>query len=355
MAITKEEIYKEIKERVQEKQEKNTDKIVYKASVPTDRVLDYAIKNGLDITATSQLSFSEALQHLDRKTKELYEGYEIWREEQNEIARASGLPEDTRKVQPVSEGSLNNCHGRWTEAMFDALVWNVLYKYNSRENAEDYYVYVKMPVRQNHPNESAKKKLEKVWTSLLGPIPQENIELRKQSLRRPEGEVKLESSNPDAIILKLKKTDCSEKWNPATLYEDLTEKPDKSFKAYKGKVLFDYQLIAFLSVKTSTRSDRRYQFIVEGNSTKGLYAAAFDEPDNERKLGVLMRNKYYAFSLEKEKDADHEVLDGLIMFASLFNEAAVGYVRAIDEFNNCEKPAEVIAAIERILSNYIEE
>ena len=80
MVITKEIIYEEIKERVREEQEKNTGEVVYKASVPTDRVLDYAIKNGLDITATSQLSFAEALQHLDRKTKELYEGYEMWRD-----------------------------------------------------------------------------------------------------------------------------------------------------------------------------------------------------------------------------------------------------------------------------------
>ena len=60
-----------------------------------------------------------------------------------------------------------------------------------------------------------------------------------------------------------------------------------------------------------------------------------------------MMNKYYAFSLESSKPADHEALDGLIMFASLFNEA-VGATRAIDALYDCETPSQVTEKIKLI-------
>lgn len=111
--------------------------------------------------------------------------------------------------------------------------------------------------------------------------------------------------------------------------------------------------MAFLSIKTSTRPDRRYQWIVEGNSVKGLIAAAFDDESNDLKLGALMRNKYYAFRLKRKKkktqatetdaenelDADRKALIGLIMFSSLFNESAIGCVDAIDELYETLTPS----------------
>ena len=185
---------------------------------------------------------------------------------------------------------------------------------------------------------------------MLGKEPLDNIEIRKKSLRAEN--VKLESSNPDAVILRLQKRACKTEWDPSKPYSAVKDRVESIFSDCKGLVQTANQLIAFLSVKASTRSDRRYQFIVEGNSTKGLYAAAFDTPNSDLKIGALMRNKYYAFSLEEERKADHRVLDGLIMFASLFNEAAVGHVCAIDEFNNCESPEQVTEVIKRICGHY---
>lgn len=335
MPYTKDDIFTLIKDRIKERKTGNT------ASVPTQEILDL-VCGELPVQAQT---FKNLLKSLDTQTKAIYEEYENWR-----VVEENGVPRDVRPLRPVSDDSLKNCHGRWTEALFHRIVWDALSEINRSSSGDEYFVYVKLPERRNPTNENPRKKNAKVWTSLLGKEPLDNIETRKKSLRAQN--VKLESSNPDAVILRLQKSKCRTEWDPSKPYSAIKDKVEAVFSDCKGLVQTADQLVAFLSVKASTRSDRRYQFIVEGNSTKGLYAAAFDTPDCDMKIGALMRNKYYAFSLEKEKKADHQVLDGLIMFASLFNEAAVGYVCAIDEFNNCETPEQVVEVIKRICGHY---
>ena len=335
MPYTKEDIFSLIKERIKE------GKKGYTASVPTQEILDLVCG---ELSIQTQ-TFKSLLGSLDSQTRTIYNEYESWR-----LVEENGVPRDIRSLRPVTDDSLKNCHGRWTEALFDRIVWDALSEINRNSTGDEYFVYVKLPERRNPTNENPRKKNAKVWTSLLGKEPLDNIEIRKKSLRTQN--VKLESSNPDAVVLRLKKSECKTEWDPSKPYSAIKDKAESVFSDCKGLVQVANQLIAFLSVKASTRSDRRYQFIVEGNSTKGLYAAAFDTPDCDLKIGALMRNKYYAFSLEEERKADHQVLDGLIMFASLFNEAADGHVCAIDEFNNCETPDQVAGVIKRICSHY---
>lgn len=167
---------------------------------------------------------------------------------------------------------------------------------------------------------------------------------------------KLASSNPDAVILYLPKSACSDSLPPDSQINNISTETQKNlddlFKQYSKKVSKIGQIVSFISIKTSTRSDRRYQYIIEGNSVKGLYATAFND-DSKLKYAALMDHLYYAFTLQKKKPADHKALDGLIMFASLFNEA-VGSARAVDALYDCPTPNDVAKKIKKIVKKHEE-
>lgn len=297
----------------------------YKASVPAKEMLDYIYKDTLpDIDST----FENLIKDLDEKTRDLYEKVKYNR----------------KKLMTPTTSALSNCHGVWTEHIFDVVIWNTISELNSARTDGKYLVYVKLPNRRDATDEVGGESV--FWTSLLGKEPYSRIMRKKEALG-----AKLESSNPDAVILCLDQGECDKTWDPGKAVNDISKETQTMiegvFAQCKGKVQEAGQIVAFLSVKSSTRPDRRYQFILEGNSSKGLYGVAFDGQQNAMKLGVLMDKKFYAFSLEKRKDADHAALDGLIMFASLFNEA-VGATPAIDALFDCVTPAEVAEKVKEI-------
>ena len=308
----------------------------WKASIPTQETLDLIYgKNFSDSTE----SFDRILSKIDEEVRRLYQKYN----RKKHVVKV-GIPDG---------GSFNKCHGDWTENICGITAWNILCELNEHREKEDgYYVYVKLPDRKNDGGDAD----ETLWTTLLADKPNQLINERKGRLKRAnENAVKLESSNPDAVILRL--CNIPEGVTPKVKLEGLSEANQKVigsiFSLCQGCVESADQLVAFLSIKTSTRPDRRYQWIVEGNSVKGLIAAAFDDESNDLKLGALMRNKYYAFRLKRKKkktqatetdaenelDADRKALIGLIMFSSLFNESAIGCVDAIDELYETLTPS----------------
>lgn len=311
------------------------------ASVPTQETL--ALMYG-DNFSDSTESFDQILSKIDGEVIRLYRKY--------------NRKKHVNKVSIPNAGSFNKCHGDWTEIICGFTVWNVLCELNEhREEKDGYFVYIKLPDRKNGVGDETED--ETLWTRLLADKPNQLINQRKGRLKRANGNaVKLESSNPDAVILRL--SELPEGVNPTVKLEGLSEENQKilesTFRLCKGCIASADQLVAFLSIKTSTRPDRRYQWIVEGNSVKGLIAAAFDDESNDLKLGTLMRNKYYAFRLKgkpkmtgaNEVDADRKALIGLIMFSSLFNESAIGCVDAIDELYETTKPSEFGDSIKNI-------
>lgn len=254
-----------------------------------------------------------------------------------------------RKLLPPTSGSFNNCNGRWLEYIFAVYAWNAVAEVNQSCPDTNPYIYVKLPNNTSADTPGQGDHTTISWTSILDKVHFDRIMRKKQDLLEGS-ESKLEASNPDAVILQLPKEVCPEDFSPYSKIENISvqtqSRIDHLFFNCMEKIRQLNQIVAFISVKASTRSDRRYQFIVEGNSTKGLYATAFSHESN-LKVGKLIENKYFAFSLEPSKSADHDALDGLIMFASLFNEA-VGSTRAIDALYNCEKPSEVAKIIKEI-------
>lgn len=320
--LRKDDIRNVIKERAKAAGKAGT----YTASVPAKEMLDYIYKATLpDINST----FKGLIKDLDDKTRDLYKK----------------VKHDRKTVRPPTTSSLRNCHGVWTEHIFDVAAWNALSELNKKRTDGKCFVYVKLPNRRDSAGEAAGETI--FWTSLLDEVPYNRIVEKKRTL----GGAKLESSNPDAVILCLDKTECGQDWDPSKPVKNISISTqtmiERLFRLCRGKVKESGQIVAFLSVKSSTRPDRRYQFILEGNSSKGLYGVAFDSNESAVKLSVLMEKKFYAFSLEKGKPADHKALDELIMFASLFNEA-VGATHAIDALYDCETPAEVAERIKEI-------
>lgn len=322
MAEAKEKsIIKNIKKRA----EKDGKTGNYKASVPAKEMLDYIYEATLPDMSSD---FKCLIKDLDEKTKTLYTKVKL----------------DRKRIKAPTTPALSNCHGVWTEHIFDVVVWNTISEINRKRTDGKYFVYVKLPNRRDAVNGGKEESV--FWTSLLAQTPYSRIMEKKEVLG-----AKLESSNPDAVILCLDRGECGKAWDPSIPVKDISKKTQTMiegiFAQCKGKVKEPEQIVAFLSLKSSTRPDRRYQFILEGNSSKGLYGVAFDRPENKMKLGALMDKKFYAFSLEKGKPADHDALDGLIMFASLFNEA-VGATPAIDALYDCETPVAVAERIKEV-------
>lgn len=313
----------------------------WSASIPTQETLALMYGNNFSDSAES---FDQILSKIDAEVKELYKKY--------------NRKKHINKVSSPNAGSFNKCHGDWTELICGFTAWNILCELNEhREEKDGYFVYVKLPDRKNGVGDEDEDKT--LWTSLLADKPNQLIAERKGRLKRANGNaVKLESSNPDAVILRLR--ELPEGINPIVKLEGLSEENqgilESAFCKCKGCITSADQLVAFLSIKTSTRPDRRYQWIVEGNSVKGLIAAAFDDESNNLKLGALMRDKYYAFRLKGKSntnganaiDADRKALIGLIMFSSLFNESAIGCVDAIDELYETLTPLDFGNSIKNI-------
>lgn len=307
----------------------------WKARVPSKEVLGGVYETTLP---DCNMTFNDLKNDLQQKTKAVYQQKKI-----------KGT---RRKLMPPKTDAFKNCNGRWLEYIFAVYAWNALVDLNQGQN-EYVFIYAKLPNNTKAEVPGQEERVALSWTSILDAKHQKRIEYKKSELLDGEN-TKLEASNPDAVILRLPRDGCVGMPDPCRKIENIgleTQKAiDSVFTACKEKICTLDQLVAFISIKASTRSDRRYQFILEGNSTKGLYATAFSR-ESPLKVGELMKNKYFAFSLEAAKEADHEALDGLIMFASLFNEA-VGSTHAIDALYDCETPTQVVEKIKSICNTY---
>lgn len=155
-----------------------------------------------------------------------------------------------------STGSLNNCRGRWNEFSF------LLSSHTSiLENTKDIYL-VKMP------NESSIKFWE-IYTR------ESRIVYEKLIFELKNKEIFIRCSNPDFVLIKRRVV---EKFIPDE-EDDLLYNLKRIYRNIKNKCE-PSDVIAFISLKTSNRPDRRYQILYEANITK--YASKYIHDEKHR-------------------------------------------------------------------------
>jgi hypothetical protein len=266
--------------------------------------------------------------------------------------------------------AFNNCNGAWSEFGFAAYSWNSLAKKNrtNRINANggsfEVYVYIKLPNRNSADND---------WTTLLRqPIQQamssypanQGARITDPTSYNHNRNFEMSSSNPDAVILKFDNVTFSVLWNAARIntidpFTDIgnlgsanMEALDSLFSAFKSSVLPSQNLQCFLSIKRSTRPDRRYQWVREGDHVKTvlhwIYASnsllrldpALTYPD--------LNGKFFAISTEETTDQDRETMN--IGLAGSIVQPALEPVWAVDKLYECLKFSDVDAVITDALS-----
>jgi len=140
-----------------------------------------------------------------------------------------------------SQPSINNCRGQWFELIFFKYFWKEINKHQG-----DRLDFLRTPSATNG------KKITDLF------LPEQNEEIRKL---RPA------TSNPDYLVLS----------NLEILITDLGNPWYENFKQVKffGKVDLT-KVVAFLSIKTSSRPDRKYQLLHEANMVKTICSVPFN-------------------------------------------------------------------------------
>ena len=274
-------------------------------------------------------------------------------------------------ISAPTDAAFNNCNGKWTEYGFAAFAWNCLAKLNrdARTSANgaayDVYIYVKLPNRNSDENDWTQL-LPNNITSVLSSYPARQSSRITDITNSNFGRrFELISSNPDSVILKFDNTNASSIWrtnniNGIDLYTDITKLDintatnlDSLFDAFKGNVLPSKNLQCFLSIKRSTRPDRRYQWVHEGDHVKTIlqwiqvYSSTATPPLDSLQYKDL-NGKFFAVSLSKISDADKDALNtGLV--GSIVSPM-LEPVWAVDKLIECRSFTDVATKIKEMIN-----
>lgn len=289
------------------------------ARVPTSETLaDLFGDNIPDKT----LSFDDFISGLHRKAISNFEDANTY---------LASIGEKT--VDNPSVSALNNCNGKWTESGYAVFVWNALAKKNresrlcANKGIYSVYVYVKLPNRTSADEDWTQLFVNRIASTLSNyPAAQSK---RISAISSNYGRrFELISSNPDSVILKFDNFTMNTVWTSMgiTLFDPYTDitaidvisasMMDSLFEKFKGKVVPSKNLQCFLSVKRSTRPDRRYQWVHEGNHVKTILQW-IQVISSTNPMMVLDENltyddlngKFFAVSLSEISKADIEALN----------------------------------------------
>lgn len=275
-----------------------------------------------------------------------------------------------KKVPKPSGSALNNCNGKWTEQGYAVYVWNTLAKKNRESrlsaNGGTYfvYVYIKLPNRISADKDWTQLFVNEITSTLSSyPVAQSNrIPVTSSNHGR---RFELISSNPDSVILKFNNLAMDEMWNSTGItlfdpYRDITaidvqttNTMDSLFEKFKGTVLPSKNLQCFLSVKRSTRPDRRYQWVHEGDHIKTILQ--WIQVISSNPLTILdpdltygdLNGKFFAVSLSGISEADIEAMNtglaGSIVSPMLQPQWAV------DKLFECKKFGDIAKQIDEMI------
>ena len=326
------------------------------ASVPTAETLEDLYSASLSVPAMTIDDFIGGLQR---------------RAEENAADANMYLKSVGERTVAMPTGSaFNNCNGKWTENGYAVFAWNSLAKINrdnrKAANGSPYtvYIYVKLPNRVS---------VEKDWTqlldngitSVLSTYPTAQGNRVPASSSNAGRRFELISSNPDSVILKFDNTVANQLWQSAGitsigLYTDIScinagiiNALDSLFDIFEGKVLPSKNLQCFLSIKRSTRPDRRYQWVMEGDHVKTIlqwihvYSITNPKMDPDLRYEDL-NGKFFAVSLSEISDTDKEAMNtGLV--GSVVSPSLTP-VWAVDKVFECKSFDKIDGQIKEMLT-----
>ncbi|EGQ8307664.1 MULTISPECIES: Cfr10I/Bse634I family restriction endonuclease [Vibrio harveyi group] len=205
------------------------------------------------------------------------------------------------KLPHPAQGSFNNCRGRWYEWLFMIYMWN-------------HFVTKGSTIRPLPLPNSNHFQFTKLYNNeLYGYL----ADLEDKLLLNHQ--VRLVTSSPDYVLIDIKDLSLpdpllSSTFDPEDFSDDVKSYLDELYKTFIGKC--DLNTIrGFISIKTSVRSDRRFQWLHEGNLAKSLYQHLRTRRWDIDAKGI----KFYGFTSEM-KDADRNAL----MTATTHTIASIG-------------------------------
>ena len=296
-------------------------------SIPTDEILEYIYGACLPKRNTA---FRAALNLIDKETNNLYKSKGFTNREQN---------------------SLNNCHGRWSEALFALYAWNTIADINSKRKDSTRYVYIKLPDRKNAASEWPSLLLEPNCLNSLNEFVLDNSHpIVKKS---DHNQLLLIASNPDSVILKFDDADLNKFGLPISVtskFSSFTAMElavlDSLYIYFKDKVLPSENLVALLSVKASLRGDRRYQFIREGDNAKSILMYLYTMKADKGLSTAFFSNRFYCFTFEAASQDDKNVMDAAM--SAYVSSPIIDPVWAVDKLYECLTFSNVTTAIREI-------
>ncbi len=296
--------------------------------IPADEMLEYVYGTKIP---TRNTAIRDALNLIDTETNNLY--------------MAKGFAKR-------GQNALNNCHGRWSEALFALYAWNTIADINSKRKDNIRYAYIKLPDRKNAASE---------WTSLLL-APNCISSLNEFVLdnthpivnKSNHSQLLLIASNPDAIILKFDNTELNTFGLPISVSSKFSSftaadlyKLDNLFAYFRNKVLPSKNLVALLSLKASLRGDRRYQFIREGDNAKSILMYLYTMKADKGLSTAFFSNRFYCFSFEAASQDDLKVMDAAM--SAYVSSPIIDPVWAVDKLYDCLKLSNVTTSIREII------
>ena len=202
--------------------------------LPHTRLDDYVSKEKKSIRVRARVLFL-AFEELISEDYSFFECLDAL----SEIAKTAAI--QTYDVPP-HPGSINNCRGQWFELIFYKFFWEEIKKHRGKG-----IDFLRMP--------SATKNMK--ITDLF--LPEQNEKVRKL---RPA------TSNPDYLVL-TNLEDLLTDLKNRTWYENFQDVD------FFGRVDLK-KITAFLSIKTTSRPDRKYQLLHEANMVKTICSASYN-------------------------------------------------------------------------------
>ena len=304
----------------------------YKAAVPSIEILAYKYSTSIPLPTDR---FAKIIEELQKETKDLF------------ALKRPNTP------KPPTTNSFSNCNGRWAEYSFAVTAWNKLCEINNTNQSAQTdctYVYVKLP---DYKGPTTK------WTNLFSePLKNEIATFDRDdsdpAVRNAGHRMfTLYASNPDAVILKYTKAELENinlSLSPSSLLTDISvetqEKLDLVFNNLAGSVTPSRNIVAFLSMKTSLRPDRRYQFVREGDNVKAHLMYLHQRRSDHI---TSFANKFYAVSFTRPSEPDKTITD----IASTANVASglVDPIWSVDKLFTCIKISDCANLIQTVITD----
>lgn len=200
-----------------------------------------------------------------------------------------------------AQGSFNNCRGRWYEWLLMIYMWNHFVRCGSTIRP--------LPLPNSNHFQFTKLYNDELYGYLS--------DLENKLFTNHQ--VRLVTSSPDYVLVDI---DCLEEvdlnlkvmFDPENFSDSTKQYLDGLYKSFVGQCDLD-DVRGFISIKTSVRSDRRFQWLHEGNLAKSLYQHLRTRRWDISAKGI----KFYGFTSEM-RDADRDAL----MTATTHTIASIG-------------------------------